>query len=141
MGRQTNSNTPTFLRGVTMVTSLFPFRPVTTVGYRSHESGQDEEYIYLKTEDTDYHLVKTVGTRKDYFISSLLISSSANSWVELATGEAASEVTILSRYFVSGSSAFMSMPIPMKFTAGQKISIKSDGAGGDCRVILVGWEE
>lgn len=122
------------------MTSLFPYRPVTAVGYRSHESGQTEKYIYKKSTDTNYHLVYTVPAGVEFYLSAILMDASANSYLEIATGDAGAEVEVFSRYFTSGTSAFMSLPIPMRFTIGTKISVKAS-AGTDARFTLVGWTE
>ena len=118
--------------------SLFEDRNITTVGYRSPESGQNEIFITARLEDANFLLVFTVPAGKTFFLSTLTTSTTTQGLMRVATGEAASEVAVVQWELVANAIQIGNFNVPMVFASGTKISVSGVATSF---FTLIGWTE
>ena len=124
---------------------LFEDRNVTTVGYRSSESGQVETSIaFVSGNNSNYETAYTVPTGKTFYLSSVIYANqgAAGTGWHIATGGAGSEVDVIVIGLGIAENEFFTFNVPIGISADTRISIKTtDAAAGSHFTTLIGWIE
>ena len=120
---------------------------VQSSDYRSAGSHQIENLKFASTGTAaTWVVIHTVTTGKTFYVSGIIFCTDKPivSMMFLGTGAAGSETVVLSVYagVATGTNAsqVITMPTPIKFVSGTRISVQSS-TDGSSRYTLVGWEE
>ncbi len=126
---------------------IFPSqaRTIQTAEYRSAGPHRAENIKILSTITADtYEAIHTVTAGKTFYVSALaifntIVATSAVTAV-IATGESASEVDVFGAIVNLGNALVMTLPTPIKFSSGTRITGKHTGTNLTI-FNLIGWEE
>ena len=125
------------------IPSIFEQRnQLLSADYKSAGSNQTETYKYLNHADnTDYETIYTVQTGKTFYVTSIIFAVTTATIQLLATGGSGSETNFLALNMVNTSNEIINFSIPLKFSAGTRISWSTLVADTNNHVTLTGWEE
>ena len=113
-------------------------------GYRSSESGQVEKYVKLQhSASAGYETIYTVPKGKTYYVSKVIFSEGdpTAGAMKFATGEAGSETDLIITYIAINSEDVYDYFIPLKFSAGTRLSLYNGANGNTPTITISGFEE
>ena len=113
---------------------------IQTADYRSAGSHQAENLKYKGTTTGAWAEIHTVTEGKTFYVSGIAISTGETTIVHIGTGAAASEVTIFGIQILVNVPLVLTLPTPMKFSSGTRISVKAE-TEQNAHFSLIGWEE
>ena len=116
-----------------------------TADYRTAGSHQAENLNFEFITDADvWEEILTVTEGKTYYVSAMYFALNITTTfrrMEIGVGASAAEVVVLAVQPTRENPAIMTLPTPIKFSSGTRISLRTVNSAEDGFVTLVGWEE